>query len=72
MILKKYGHHSQQIKYWEDSNPVNYSGGPVSDKSGRLILFAAENLEAARELALNDPFIVGEVIESNWIKKWIQ
>jgi uncharacterized protein len=60
------------IKYWKDSNPINYSGGPFSDKSGGLILFEAENIEAATELAMNDPFSVREVIETKWIKEWIR
>ncbi len=60
------------IKYWKDSKPVNYSGGPFSDRSGGLILFEAENIEAATELAMNDPFIVREAIETNWIKEWVR
>ncbi len=60
------------IKYWKDSKPINYSGGPFSDRSGGLILFEAENMEAATELATNDPFIVQEAIETNWIKEWVQ
>lgn len=54
---------------WKDSKPVNYSGGPFSDKSSGLILFEAENIEAAAELAMNDPFIVREAIETKWIKE---
>ncbi len=50
----------------------NYSGGPFSDRSGGLILFEAENMEAATELAMNDPFIVREAIETNWIKEWVR
>ncbi len=40
------------IKYWKDSKSINYPGGPFSDKSGGLILFEAENIEAATELAM--------------------
>jgi len=60
------------IKYWKDSVPINYSGGPFSDKSGGLILFEADNIKAATELAMNDPFIVREAIETKWIKEWIR
>ncbi len=63
---------SAHIKYWKDSKPINYSGGPFSDRSGGLILFEAENMEAATELAMNDPFIVREAIETKWIKEWIR
>ncbi len=60
------------IEYWKNSKPINYSGGPFSDRSGGLILFEAENMEAATELAMNDPFIVREAIETKWIKEWIR
>jgi uncharacterized protein YciI len=50
----------------------NYSGSPFNDRSGGVILFEAENIEAATELAMNDPFIVREAIETNWIKEWVR
>lgn len=60
------------IKYWKDSKPTNYSGGPFADRSGGLILFEAENMEMATEMAMNDPFVVREAIETKWVKEWIQ
>jgi uncharacterized protein YciI len=60
------------INYWKESKLVNYSGGPFSDGSGGLILFETENLETATDLAMNDPFVVHEVIESKWVKEWTQ
>lgn len=60
------------IKYWKDSKPINYSGGPFADRSGGLILLEAENIETATELAMNDPFVVREAIETKWIKEWIR
>ena len=60
------------IEYWKNSKPINYSGGPFSDRSGGLILFEEENIEDATELAMNDPFIVREVVETKWIKEWIR
>ncbi len=63
---------SAHIKYWKDNKPNNYSGGPFSDRSGGLILFEAENMQAATELSMNDPFIVREAIETEWIKEWIR
>ena len=62
----------EHIKYWKDSEPINYSGGPFSDRSGGLILFEAENMEAATDLAMNDPFVVQELIEDKWVKEWIR
>ncbi len=60
------------IKYWKDSKPINYSGGPFADRSGGLILFEAKNMETAIKLAMNDPFVVREAIETKWVKEWIQ
>ncbi len=60
------------IKYWDNSKPINYSGGPFGDRSGGLILFEAENMETATELAMNDPFVVREAIETKWVKEWIR
>jgi len=62
----------EHIRYWKDSKPINYSGGPFSDRSGGLILFEAENMEAATKLAMNDPFVVQDIIENKWVKEWIR
>ena len=61
----------EHIRYWKESKPVNYSGGPFSDRSGGLILFKAENIETATKLAINDPFVVQDLIESKWVKEWM-
>mgnify|MGYP001617745210 CR=1 FL=1 len=62
----------EHIRYWKDRKPINYSGGPFSDRSGGLILFEAENMEMATKLAMNDPFVVQDIIESKWVKEWIR
>jgi len=62
----------EHIRYWKDSEPTGYSGGPFTDRSGGLILFEAENMEAAKELAMKDPFVIKEVIENKWVKEWIR
>jgi uncharacterized protein YciI len=59
------------IRYWKNSAPPNYSGGPFGDRSGGLILFAAENIEVATDLAMHDPFVVHEVTEEKWVKEWM-
>ena len=43
-----------------------------SDRSGGLIVFDADNMETAINLTMNDPFVVNKVIESKWVKEWIQ
>lgn len=62
----------EHIRYWKDSKPINYSGGPFSDRSGGLILFEAENMETATKLVMNDPFVVQDIIENKWVKEWIR
>jgi len=62
----------EHIRYWKDSKPINYSGGPFSDRSGGLILFEADNIETATKLAMNDPFVVQDIVESKWVKEWMR
>ncbi|MFA6980038.1 MAG: YciI family protein [Ignavibacteriaceae bacterium] len=62
----------EHIRYWKESKPINYSGGPFNDRSGGLILFEAENMETATKFAMNDPFVVQCLIESKWVKEWIR
>ena len=63
---------AEHIRYWKDRKLINYSGGPFSDRSGGLILFEAVNMETATKMAMSDPFVVQEVIESKWMKEWIR
>lgn len=62
----------EHIRYWKGTKPINYSGGPFSDRSGGLILFEAKDMETAIVLAMNDPFVVEELIEEKWVKEWIR
>lgn len=62
----------EHIKYWEDHRPINYSGGPFSDRSGGLIIFETENIKTAMDLVMNDPFIENELIEEKWVKEWMR
>jgi uncharacterized protein YciI len=62
----------EHVQYWKDRKPVNYAGGPFGDRSGGLILFEAEDMEAATGLAMNDPFVVEGLIENKWVKEWIR
>jgi len=63
---------SEHVTYWQHTKAPNYSGGPFSDRSGGLILFEAESPEAASEFAMNDPFIIHDIIESHWLKEWMR
>ena len=61
----------EHIKYWNRIKPEGYSGGPFGDHTGGLILFKTENIEIARQIADNDPFITGGGIEKSWVKEWV-
>jgi uncharacterized protein YciI len=59
------------IRYWKTADLKSYSGGPFADRSGGLISFAAQSLEEATEIILQDPFLQENLIEQKWIKEWI-
>ncbi len=60
------------IRYWKENKPTRYSGGPFGDRSGGLIIFEARDMDVAEALALNDPFVIEQLIEIKWIKEWMQ
>ncbi len=62
----------KHIKYWKGNRLENYSGGPFSDRSGGMILFNADSVNTAEELAMNDPFVINELLKIRWIKEWIK
>jgi hypothetical protein len=59
------------VQYRITADLKSYSGGPFADRSGGLILFAAQNLEEATEIILRDPFLQENLIEQKWIKEWM-
>jgi uncharacterized protein YciI len=59
------------VAYWKGHKLKGYLGGPFVDRSGGLITFEAESLETARNLIVNDPFVVEDLLENKWIKEWI-
>lgn len=62
----------EHIKYWHDNIVENYSGGPFSDRSGGMILFNADSINTAEKLAMNDPFVINDLIKIKWIKEWMK
>jgi uncharacterized protein YciI len=46
-------------------------GGPFADRSGGLITFEAESLEAAERIIAADPFVREELLEGSVVKVWI-
>ena len=59
------------ISYWHGKALDGYQGGPFSDRSGGLITFEAENIEAATALAMDDPFVKEDLLETTWVKEWM-
>ena len=45
-------------------------GGPFDDRSGGLISFFVANLHDAKEIILQDPFMLEDLVEQYWIKEW--
>ena len=60
------------IAYWKNQKLDDYSGGPFADRTGGLIMFESSDIEKAIELTEKDPFIEHDVIDSKWVKEWIQ
>lgn len=42
--------------------------GPFEDKSGSLIVFEADSLEAAKDFAKNDPYVIKGIFSSYEVK----
>ena len=57
--------------YWQQLGLRNYAGGPFADRSGGLITFDADSAEEADQLAANDPFRRGDLIERYWLEQWL-
>lgn len=57
--------------YWKSRNLDSYEGGPFSDFSGGCIKFSAETPEIAREIIMNDPFMINSCLKEYWIKEWM-
>ncbi len=56
--------------YWRGLALPNYHGGPFADRSGGVISFSAQDIEAAQQLIQNDPFMMGQLFEQYWLKEW--
>ena len=61
----------QHVAYWKAQNFDYYKNGPFSDKSGGLIMFAADSQEKAEEIIAHDPLLAGKAIKQYWLKEWI-
>jgi uncharacterized protein YciI len=59
------------VKYWNDLGLGGYLGGPFDDRSGGLITFECESLEAAERVTGADPFAREGLLESRAVKRWL-
>jgi hypothetical protein len=59
----------QHAGYWRGLGLVGYLGGPFADRSGGLITFEAESLEAGERIITADPFVGEELLDSAVVKR---
>jgi hypothetical protein len=57
--------------YWRDRAMPGYEGGPFADRSGGLITFEADSVEAAESVIAADPFVREELLENSVVKQWM-
>jgi uncharacterized protein YciI len=61
----------EHAAYWRDLGLPEYLGGPFADRSGGLIIFEADSLEAAERIIAADPFSRKRLLESRVVKQWV-
>lgn len=61
----------RHVAYWHSRALPGYAGGPFADRSGGLILFEAESLDAAAKIVSEDPFAAEDLLEHRWLKEWL-
>lgn len=59
------------VEYWQSRGLPHYLGGPFGDRTGGLITFAADSLEAAAAIVERDPFMVEGLVSEHWLKEWM-
>jgi uncharacterized protein len=59
------------MAYWHDLAPPAYVGGPFADRSGGLITFESDSIEAAEEVVARDPFVLQALQEACLVKEWL-
>ena len=61
----------KHVTYWQHLSLPEYSGGPFNDRSGGLIIFAAEGHDAAADYVREDPFMIENLLDQCWLKEWV-
>ena len=60
----------EHAAYWRGLAMPGYHGGPFADRSGGLITFEADSVEAAQSVIAADPFVREELLENSVVKQW--
>ena len=60
----------RHVAYWQELHLTAYEGGPFADRSGGLITFQADSLDAATIITNGDPFAVEALLAEAWVKEW--
>ena len=60
----------RHVSHWQELRLPCYIGGPFDDRSGGLITFEADDEERAGDAVNSDPFLVGGLLETYWLKRW--
>jgi uncharacterized protein YciI len=61
----------RHVAYWENRPGNGIQGGPFADYAGGLICFDADNIESAATIAMQDPFVLEDLLDDVWIKEWV-
>ena len=58
-------------KYWQGLALPGYDGGPFMDRSGGCVVFQAETLTDAREIVVQDPFVIKGCLSEYYVNEWV-
>lgn len=62
----------KHVSYWKELQLEAYEGGPFEDRSGGLIIFKADDREAAMQIVKSDPFYEGHLLHTRFVKEWMK
>lgn len=63
--------HLQRLEQWVQKGKVILAG-PLTDKTGSLIVVEAESLEEAQDFAQNDPYMINGVFQELSVHPFMQ
>lgn len=63
--------HLQRLEQWAEQGKIILAG-PLTDKTGSLIVVEAESLEDAQDFARNDPYMINGVFHEVSVHPFMQ